>query len=64
MKPYFKTHLGKLFCGATLVVAEKLGRRWVGIELNPEYCELIKHRFENELDDVVKFARLDVWLNK
>jgi len=30
--------------GTTAVVAEKLGRRWVGIELNPDYCEIIKRR--------------------
>jgi len=30
--------------GTTAVVAEKLGRRWIGIELNPEYCEVAKRR--------------------
>jgi len=30
--------------GTTAVVAEKLNRRWIGIELNPKYCEIAKKR--------------------
>jgi len=30
--------------GTTAVVAEKLGRRWIGIEINSEYCEIAKQR--------------------
>jgi site-specific DNA-methyltransferase (adenine-specific) len=30
--------------GTTLKMAEKLGRRWIGIEINPEYCEIAKQR--------------------
>ena len=30
--------------GTTAVVAEKLGRRWVGIEINHGYCEIAKKR--------------------
>jgi len=48
--------------GTTLVVAEKLGRRWVGIEMNPDYCEIIRRRFERELGDVAKNHRLGQWL--
>ena len=33
--------------GTTLQVAEELGRDSIGIELNPEYCKLIKERMEN-----------------
>jgi DNA modification methylase len=36
------------FCGSgtTLEVAERLGRKGVGIELNPDYCELIRERMK------------------
>jgi len=30
--------------GTTLVVCEKLNRRWIGIELSKEYCEITKQR--------------------
>lgn len=30
--------------GTTAVAAQRLGRQWVGIELNPEYVALAKHR--------------------
>lgn len=30
--------------GTTALVAERLTRRWIGIELNPEYCKIIKRR--------------------
>src|SRR5690606_31819706 len=32
--------------GTTGLVAEKHGRRWIGIELNPEYVEIAKKRLE------------------
>jgi len=35
--------------GTTAVVAEKLGRKWIGIEINEEYCEIAKKRIENEV---------------
>jgi DNA modification methylase len=36
------------FCGSgtTLEIAERLGRKGVGIELNPDYCELIRERMK------------------
>jgi len=30
--------------GTTALVAEKLGRNWIGIELNPSYCEIARKR--------------------
>lgn len=30
--------------GTTGVVAEKLGRRWIGCELNPDYADIAKKR--------------------
>jgi len=35
-------------CGTTCVVAGKLGRRWIGIDINPEYCEMAKKRLMKE----------------
>jgi|GEM_PF-5898629 len=35
--------------GTTLVAAEKLSRRWVGIEINTEYCKLTQVRIENTM---------------
>jgi len=34
--------------GTTAMVAEELGRRWLGIELNEEYINIIKKRLENK----------------
>jgi len=31
--------------GTTALVAKKLERHFVGIELNPEYCDIIHRRF-------------------
>ena len=44
--------------GTTLVVAEKMGRKWIGIEINPDYCEIIKRRFESELRGLIYSDRL------
>ncbi len=32
--------------GTTAVVAQKLGRRWLGIELNPEYIKIAERRLD------------------
>ena len=35
-------------CGSTAVMAKKLGRKYVGIDISPEYCDLSKERLEKE----------------
>lgn len=32
--------------GTTCVAAKQMGRRFLGIELNPQYCEISKHRID------------------
>ncbi|RKX64105.1 MAG: hypothetical protein DRP34_00025 [Thermodesulfobacteriota bacterium] len=34
--------------GTVAVVVERLGRRWIGKEINPEYCEIAKRRILKE----------------
>ncbi|OXU14741.1 Modification methylase DpnIIB [Sedimentisphaera salicampi] len=42
LDPFFGT-------GTTGVVAQRLGRNWIGIEKNPEYIEIARKRLEKEL---------------
>ena len=39
-----------MFCGtgATCVAAKATGRRYIGIDLSPEYCDFARHRLEAE----------------
>ncbi len=34
--------------GTTALACEKLNRRWIGIEINPKYCEITKDRIKEE----------------
>ena len=34
--------------GTTAVACEKLGRKWIGIELSAKYCEISKQKIEDE----------------
>ena len=36
-------------CATTLVAAEKLQRRWIGIDISHKAVDLVKHRFDKEL---------------
>lgn len=38
--------------GSTLIAAEKLNRKWIGIEIGKEYCDIIKQRL-NSVDAVL-----------
>jgi DNA modification methylase len=35
--------------GTTAVVCERLGRRWIGIEVEERFCEIAKKRIEEKL---------------
>lgn len=37
--------------GATCVAARALGRRWIGMDLNPHYCAIAQHRVQYEVVD-------------
>lgn len=37
--------------GTTAEACEKLNRRWIGIEINPEYCEIAKKRILEVIND-------------
>jgi len=34
--------------GTTAVACERLNRRWIGIEINKEYCKIAKERIMKE----------------
>lgn len=36
--------------GTTALVCEKLNRKWIGIEINPAYCEVVKNRVSKEIN--------------
>jgi hypothetical protein len=35
-------------CGTTLVAAQRLGRKWVGIDVSPTACKLMRRRMQKE----------------
>jgi len=41
--------------GTTCVVAKKLGRRWIGIDINPEYVEMADKRISNVPEKLEKY---------
>jgi len=49
------------FCGSgtTLVVAKRLGRKYIGIDIKPEYVEMSKRRLEKEPEKISSFIRME-----
>lgn len=41
--------------GTTCVVAKKLGRKWIGIDINPEYVEMSKKRISQVPEKLEKY---------
>jgi site-specific DNA-methyltransferase (adenine-specific) len=41
--------------GTTAVACEKLGRRWLGIEISEKYCQIAKQRIKAEADQIKMF---------
>jgi len=63
-------------CGTAVVVAHRLGRRWVGIDISPKACFVMKERFRTQLgfdppvisrnlDEVMKLKEneFEAWVN-
>jgi tRNA G10 N-methylase Trm11 len=47
-------------CGTTLVAAQKLGRKWIGIDISPTACKLMKKRLQREFKLNVQLIRGEV----
>lgn len=45
--------------GTTCAVAKKLGRKWIGVDINPEYCEIARKRIANIPEKLEKFIKVD-----
>lgn len=41
--------------GSTAIAAERLKRRWIGIEISEEFCEMAAKKIENELKQISLF---------
>ena len=49
--------------GTTGVVAEKFGRKWIGIELNPEYVEMATKRIQETKTEIAKQKLIEKYQN-
>jgi DNA modification methylase len=44
--------------GTTAVVAKRMGRRFIGIEINPKYCKIAEERIK----EASKQPPMELWL--
>lgn len=51
-------------CGTTIVVAQRLGRDWLGIDVSPTACKLMKQRVENAGAQDVKIIGLPMSIDE
>jgi DNA modification methylase len=47
-------------CGTTLVAAQRLNRRWVGIDVSPTACKLMKKRLQTEFKVNIQLIKGEV----
>jgi len=50
-------------CGTALVAAQKLGRKWIGIDVSPTACKLMQKRLRKEFEINAPIIRGNVDLN-
>ena len=50
-------------CGTTLVAAQKLKRRWIGIDISPTACKLMRKRMQKEFKMKVHVIKGNVDMN-
>ena len=50
--------------GTTCVAAKRLGRRYIGIEIDPEYVKIAKKNVENAKPTLINDCYVSVYLNK
>lgn len=51
-------------CGTTLVVAQLLKRKWLGIDVSPTACKLMQRRLKNESDIDAEIIGLPMSMNE
>jgi len=54
---YHETEHGTIYCGDSLDVVQN-GRRYIGIDLNPEYCAIAAKRIDSELQQTNIFREM------
>jgi site-specific DNA-methyltransferase (adenine-specific) len=50
--------------GTTAVAAKKLGRKYIGIDIDPEYVKIARQKLENTVPTLVNGCYVSIYLNK